>query len=144
MTRPPYENTQRYPRVPLNTEVRLDFPNLKDFVQEFSSNISQGGMFIHSTSPQPVGTHFEFSCRLADDYPVVAGKAKVVWVREEDAGPDSPAGMGCEFLELEGDSRQLIFHIVDRHIQQGGTPFDLEQGKDAAAKSIRSGSGSEE
>jgi len=128
---PPYENTQRYPRIPLNTEVRLDFPDLKDFVQAFSANLSLGGMFLQAKTLQPVGTVFEFSCRLADDYPVVEGRARVVWVREKDAGPGRPAGMGCEFEELHGDSRQLIFHIVDRHIQKGGQPFDLERAREA-------------
>lgn len=125
--RPPYKNTQRHPRIPLNTEVRLDFPDLKEFVRAFSSNISLGGMFLQTYTPQPVGTVFEFSCRLADDYPVVEGRARVVWVREEDAGPQRPAGMGCEFEALHGDSRQLIFHVVDRHIQRGGEPFDLKE-----------------
>lgn len=124
---PPYENKQRHPRIPLNTEVRLDFPDLKEFVRAFSSNISLGGVFLQTNVFQPVGTAFEFSCRLADDYPVVEGRARVVWVREQDQGPERPAGMGCEFEELYGDSRQLIFHIVDRHIQKGGEPFDLEK-----------------
>lgn len=126
-----YDSEQRYPRIPLNTEVRLEFPDLKEFVQEFSSNISLGGMFIRSVSPQPVGTVFDFSCRLADDFPVVQGKAEVVWVRERDEAPERPAGMGCEFLELAGDSRQLIFQIVDRHIQKGGQPFSLERNRGA-------------
>ena len=127
---PQYENTQRHPRISIHTEVRLDFPDLKDFVQAFSSNLSLGGMFLQTSAVQPVGTTFEFSCRLADDYPVVEGLARVVWVREQDAGPDQPAGMGCEFEKLYGDSRQLIFHIVDRHIQKGGEPFDLQRAKE--------------
>lgn len=112
-------------RVPLSIEVRLDFPGLEDFVREYSANISMGGMFIRTHHPQPVGTTFGFECRLADEFKVVHGTATVMWVRDEDEGPERPAGMGVRFDSLGGDSRQLIFHIVDRHIRKGGEPFTL-------------------
>lgn len=115
-------------RVPLQTEVRLDFPQLADFVREYSADISLGGMFIKTSRPQPVGTSFRFECRLADDFKIIQGQATVMWVREKEEGPRRPAGMGVRFDELTGDSRELIFRIVDRYIQKGGEPFDLESG----------------
>lgn len=121
----PSPDPSRAPRAPLTTEVRLEFPQLSDFVREYSANISLGGMFIQTRNLKPPGTSFRFELRLADDFKIIHGRATVVWVRREDEGADRPAGMGVRFDELGGDSRELIFRIVDRHIQKGGEPFEL-------------------
>jgi hypothetical protein len=36
--------------------------------------------------------------------------------------------MGLRFQELSQGSKELIYRMVDHHIQQGGTPFDVTQG----------------
>ncbi len=114
-------------RVPLETRVQFKFDRFSGFLSDFSANISPGGMFIRTREPQPPGTLLEFEFRLGDGFELIKGSGEVVWVREEDEGPTRPAGMGLRFQELSLGSKELIYRIVDHHIQQGGTPFDVTQ-----------------
>jgi uncharacterized protein (TIGR02266 family) len=114
-------------RVPLETRVQLKFEWFGGFISEYSSNISPGGMFIRTQTPEPVGRLIGFELRLGDGYELIRGNGEVVWARMLDQGPDKPAGMGIRFLEISPAGRELIYQIVDNYIAQGGTPFDVTQ-----------------
>src|SRR3981189_1289840 len=53
-------------RVPLETRVQFKFDRFSGFLSDFSSNVSPGGMFIRTRTPQPAGTVLEFEFRLGD------------------------------------------------------------------------------
>ncbi|HEX6901095.1 MAG TPA: TIGR02266 family protein [Thermoanaerobaculia bacterium] len=112
-------------RVPLETRVQFKFDRFSGFISEYSANISPGGMFIRTRAPQPPGTVLDLEFRLGDGFELIKGRAEVVWVRAEDEGSMRPAGMGLRFQELAPGSKELIYRIVDEHIAQGGTPFDV-------------------
>ena len=112
-------------RVPLETRVQFKFDRFSGFISEYSSNISPGGMFIKTRSPLQPGQTLDFAFRLGDGFELIKGRGEVVWTRDQDEGPTRPAGMGLRFLELAEGSRELIYRIVDQHIQEGGTPFDV-------------------
>ncbi len=112
-------------RVPLETRVQLKFEWFGGFISEYSANISPGGIFIRTQTPEPVGRLIGFELRLGDDYELIKGNGEVVWARVIDQGPDKPAGMGIRFLEITPDGRELIYQMVDNYIAQGGTPFDV-------------------
>jgi uncharacterized protein (TIGR02266 family) len=124
-------------RVPLETRVQLKFEWFGGFISEYSANISPGGIFIRTQTPEPVGRLIGFELRLGDDYELIRGNGEVVWARAIDQGPDKPAGMGIRFLEITPDGRELIYQMVDNYIAQGGTPFDVTEmpGAVPAAKS---------
>ncbi len=111
---------QRYPRADLRRKVSLKFKEFQGFVNEYSENVSAGGMFIRTTSPQPVGTVFDFEFTLGDDYTLIHGLGEVVWVRERDEGFDRPPGMGVRFLSLDPGSRKLIDRMVADRLERGG------------------------
>ena len=113
--------------MPLETRVLLKFDRFSGFISEFSSNVSQGGMFIRTRTPEPVGTVLDFGFRLGDDYELIHGRGEVVWIRAQDQASDRPAGMGIRFLELSAGSRELIRKMVENFVQAGGTPFDVSQ-----------------
>ncbi len=114
-------------RVPLETRVQFKFDLFSGFISEYSANISPGGLFLRTRNPRPPGTVVELEFRLGDGFELIKGRGEVVWVRAEDEGPSRPAGIGLRFLELSEGSRDLIYRIVDQHILQGGTPFDVTQ-----------------
>jgi uncharacterized protein (TIGR02266 family) len=115
-------------RVPLQREVILKFQNFAGFVTEYSANLSMGGMFVRTQVPKPPGTVFHFEFKLEDETKLIQGMGKVVWVRENDESAEKLAGMGVTFLELDSDSRQLIYRVTDEHIKGGGVPFELGDG----------------
>lgn len=114
-------------RVPLETRVQFKFDRFSGFLSEYSANISPGGIFLRTRAPQAPGTVLDFEFRLGDGFELINGRGEVVWVRSEDEGPTRPAGMGIRFLDLSPGSKELIYRIVDQHILQGGTPFDVTQ-----------------
>jgi len=111
-------------RVPLETRVQLKFEKFSGFINEFSANISPGGIFIRSERPAPVGTLVDFEFRLGDGFELIKGRGEVVWVRETSDDPAHPAGMGLSFQEISPQGKELIYKVVDRHVQSGGVPFD--------------------
>jgi molecular chaperone DnaK len=121
----PYSVPRDSHRVPLATRVQLSFERFTGFISEYSSNISPGGMFIRTRDPKPPGTVVTFELRLGDGYELISGRGQVIWNRQADEAVNRPAGMGIRFLDLAPGSRELIYRMVDQHIQDGGTPFDL-------------------
>ena len=120
--------------MPLEREVVLEFEHFSSFISEYSANISLGGMFVKTEKPRLPETVFRFEVRLADDAPLIAGLAKVLWVREAAEGDDRPRGMGVRFLQLEDVGRELIEQIVREHMARGGEVFRLEEGAEMAAE----------
>ena len=112
-------------RVPLETRVQFKFDRFSGFISEYSSNISPGGMFIRTFTPEPAGRILDFEFRLGDGFELIKGRGEVVWNRDRDEGPARPAGMGIRFLELSQESKDLIYRIVDTYVQEGGIPFDV-------------------
>ena len=116
------------PRVPFESNIRLEFSSMSSFVSEVVTNVSTGGMFITTDSPATLGERFRFELAVGSDLRLISGVAEVVWVRGPGGGSPDPPGMGARFIELDDVSRSFIFQLVDRHIQQVGLdPFDLDR-----------------
>lgn len=114
-------------RAPIAARVVFKLPGSTELEVRESDNLSLGGMFIKTPAPPPTGTRVDFEFVLTDATEVIRGNGEVTWRRMEDAGPDAPAGMGVRFLKLSPGSRAIIFHAVDRLIQEGGEPFDVDE-----------------
>ncbi len=120
---------RKFPRVPLENEVRIEFTDIGELVSDCSANISLGGMFIKTAELQPVGSTLRFELSVGANRSVIRGRAEVVWIRTAAVSPDEPAGMGLRFMELDDNCRANIFRIVDNYIQTaGGEPFELDSG----------------
>jgi uncharacterized protein (TIGR02266 family) len=92
-------------------EINQEFETIDEFIAEYVTNISQGGVFIRSKNPLPVGTKvtLKFSVIL-DDFETIEGEGEVVRV---DNTPGN-TGMGVAFTRLTADSKELIDEIVAR------------------------------
>jgi uncharacterized protein (TIGR02266 family) len=96
---------RQHPRVDVNRE----FESIEDFVAEYVSNISQGGVFIRSKNPLPVGTrvNLRFSV-IVEDFETIEGEGEVVRV---DMSPEN-MGMGVAFTRLNAASMDLIHRAL--------------------------------
>lgn len=111
--------SMRPPRADMETKVSLEFDKFSGFLQEYSANISEGGMFIRTATPKRVGTVFNFEFKLKDHTPLLSGWGEVRWIREKEEGPDRPQGMGIKFVDLDLSSRDLITRIVRQRGVEG-------------------------
>jgi uncharacterized protein (TIGR02266 family) len=117
---------------PVSIRIRLKYPDLDTFIEKYAANISQGGMFIQSRAPQPVGTTLRFEVLLADGSRLLKGEGKVIWVREYDAGqPTKVHGMGVKFLELDDESQSVVSLVL---AHKGGR---LERKKKSATQEVQ-------
>ena len=96
----------------LGIRVPVEFASLKDFKTARSLDISARGMFLRTSQVHPVGEEVVLRFRL----PGVARPFKVVgrvtWSSPTDAPQGLPAGMGVQFLDLEGQEQGVIERYV--------------------------------
>jgi len=102
---------RRKSRTQVSLVARYRSPTVFDFVEEQCFDLSEGGMFIKSTAPAPTGTLLKIECAVGGGKDVIAGIARVVWLRQED-GADGPRGMGVKFVKLEDGSSQVIAAVI--------------------------------
>jgi uncharacterized protein (TIGR02266 family) len=87
------------------------FSSIDDFIAEYVTDISRGGVFIRSKQPLPMGTkvNLKFSVIL-DDFETIEGEGEVVRVVDTGEHP----GMGVLFTQLTPESRTIIEELVRR------------------------------
>ncbi len=99
------QQRRQYDRIDVNQEFR----SIDEFVAEYVTNISHGGVFIRSKNPLPVGTrvNLKFSI-IVEDFEFIEGEGEVVRV---DTTPGN-MGMGVAFTRLTSASLDLINRLV--------------------------------
>ncbi len=125
MSSDPQAPTRATVRVPFEAEVVMEFERFSGFLAEYSANLSLGGMFLTTRYLKPVGSELRFEVRLKDAAPLVRGRGVVAWTRWQDQGPRRPAGMGVRFVDLDPESRELIYRIVDERLKSGQVSEEL-------------------
>lgn len=117
-------DTRKDRRAPIALKVRFKSATIDEFIEQYSVDISRGGIFIKSKTPMSVGTLLKFEFQLKDHSSLIHGVGRVVWNRE--ASANSPPGMGIKFIKMDPESRAL----VDRMVQSRGEgPGRFEQGQ---------------
>ncbi|MFU8802442.1 MAG: PilZ domain-containing protein [Bradymonadaceae bacterium] len=106
------ENAVDEKRQHTRVDINLEFRCIEDYISEYVSSMSPGGVFIRSKKPLPMGTKvtLKFSV-IVDDIETVDGEGQVVRV-------DSSAenmGMGVAFTRLSADSKELIDRLMAKH-----------------------------
>ena len=103
--------TERHsPRVKM--QVVIDLHSDNNFFNGFSSNISDGGLFVATVNLLPIGTPIELSFSLPSGEKIQA-HGDVRWVREiNDQLPDAFPGLGIQFRSLDSPSLDAISTFV--------------------------------
>ena len=74
-------------------------------------------MFVKTPEPKPIGTlvQFEFS---VGEQELIQGLGDVVWIRLKESAAGKPRGMGIQFRYVDPQSRDLIYRIVSRYLEE--------------------------
>ena len=95
--------------------VRVNYQNVDSLFSEFARNINDGGLFVETEAPQPVGTKVELEFKLPGaDQPIKVVGNVVRSVSDDHGESDTAAGMGIEFENLDSDVRQKINEIIQK------------------------------
>jgi uncharacterized protein (TIGR02266 family) len=96
-------------RVPSNLKVECAGSALTE--QASTEQISEGGVFLVTERPLPVGT--PLLLRLTGDRgETVEVEGAVVWVRRRESG-GGPSGVGIEFSNLDASQREAVAYLVE-------------------------------
>jgi len=107
---PSPQERRRDTRVELVTAVNVFSDS--NFYAGFTSDISEGGIFVSTYVLQPVGAEVDVSLGLPGGHEINA-RGVVRWVRDpHDLEGSEPPGMGIEFGQLDERARDLISEFV--------------------------------
>jgi uncharacterized protein (TIGR02266 family) len=90
--------------------VRVDYSTVDELFSEFTSDINEGGLFIETEKPRPMGTEVALCFNLPGSHRGVETLGRVVRISSGEGS--SPPGMGIEFDELTIAERQRINEII--------------------------------
>ena len=108
------DNRRKHSRTRMALLVQYRFNTLEDFLAEYATNVSPGGMFIETDAPSPAGSTLHLQFSLKDGSRLIDGLARVVRVVPQ-GNAAGPPGMGVEFLELDEESRRIIERLCAHH-----------------------------
>ena len=107
---------RRSPRIPFDRPVRLQFGPPPDVITATTVDISTGGMFVRTTAFRQLGGTFDFTISAGDGGDPIVGSAEVVRVCGGDES-EPPPGMSVRFMELRGNSAELVRRAVEAHLR---------------------------
>lgn len=119
------EDQRKSHRAPVS--IRIDYSTIDEFFWDFARNINEGGLFVESNHPLPVGTTVQLKFYLPSQDAPLNSTGEVVWVKETAGKVSPPAGegeavekpgMGIEFRGLNEAGKEAINQLV-RELKKG-------------------------
>jgi uncharacterized protein (TIGR02266 family) len=97
------------PRVPFEVEVTLQSEH--NFFTGVANNLSEGGIFVATAQPPPIGTEVGFELVLGGERFLVMGVVR--WLRDERAASSgAPAGCGVKWVHIEDGALDAIDRFI--------------------------------
>jgi len=94
-------------------ELGVSLGSAHNFYQGLAENLSEGGVFIATHTPRPVGELLEFTITLPDESGAITGTGQVRWVREYHEDSDAAPGMGLRFVAISESDLRRIQQFLD-------------------------------
>jgi uncharacterized protein (TIGR02266 family) len=106
------DNKRRATR--LHHEIPVAYRSVGSFLTDWATNISQGGLFINTRKPLPVGTAVKILVQLPGASFPFQLEGRVTRVTEFDNRANMVPGMGVEFTGVDDAKRRDIEAFVAR------------------------------
>ena len=90
--------------------VRVDYSTVDELFSEFTRDVNEGGIFIETEKPRPIGTEVSLHFNLPGGEESVKTTGTVVRVCKDT--DDEVPGMGIEFEELPAEARGRINQLI--------------------------------
>jgi uncharacterized protein (TIGR02266 family) len=106
------------PVAPIRLDAKISFASESQFFAGLDGDVSEGGVFIETYRPLPVGTPVDIELELPERRVSAAGCVR--WVRDAKSG--AAAGVGIELVIVSRADRRIIERFCDRR-----TPLYYEE-----------------
>lgn len=87
--------------------LKVRYPSLDDFIEDYTANISIGGCFLQSTQVFEMGQTFELTLQLPDGHEIQT-QAVVRWISTD----SEFSGVGVQFVVISQRDQRLIERLV--------------------------------
>lgn len=104
---------RQHNRASVATQVRIRIKDIDQFIEQNSSNLSTGGIYIPMRVPFPVGTILDLKIHFAQSTRTVKVQGKVVRSIPQKRALSKPPGVAVEFVELDETARRFIGEVVE-------------------------------
>ena len=98
----------------LHHELPVAYRSVGSFLTDWATNISQGGLFINTRKPLPVGTDVKILIQLPGAAFPHELHGRVARVTEFDHAANMVPGMGVEFTGVDDGKKREIEDFVQR------------------------------
>lgn len=98
----------------LHHEIPVAYRSVGSFLTDWATNISQGGLFINTRKPLPVGTDVKILIQLPGAAFPYELHGRVARVTEFDNAANMVPGMGVEFTGVDEAKKREIEAFVQR------------------------------
>ena len=122
------EVQRRYPRLVGDRLAQVELNHREDLRQLWVHDISKGGVFVETEEPPPTGTRLEVRLQTPDGTLSLHGSVVHVVDQESAKRFNMPAGVGLQFVDLNGDKRSAIQEYVDGLRRQLSSELDAPPG----------------
>ncbi len=88
----------------------LDYPDSEAYLYDYSTNFSEGGIFLKTGKTLPVGKSLLIKFTIPNDINLLEARGVVKWVTtESEAQKDgTDCGIGIEFVGMKEETKQRI------------------------------------
>jgi len=86
----------------------LSYEDHNGFMEAYTGNIGQGGLFIKTKSPLETGEEFLIKLKLPGISDPLKIECKVIWTRKRGENAKQPPGMGVKFGKLDPDDHTVL------------------------------------
>ena len=107
---------ERRRAVRLPAEVKVDYRTVGSFITDYSRNLSQGGTFVNTSMPLPVGARVRLRLTLPGRDLPFALDGVVRWSREpevDEPETEEDPGMGVEFTDFDASLQDALRRYVE-------------------------------
>ncbi|MBK9519715.1 MAG: TIGR02266 family protein [Anaeromyxobacter sp.] len=108
----PADNKRKAAR--LHHEIPVAYRSVGSFLSDWATNISQGGLFINTRKPLPLGAAVKILLQLPGEQAPSALEGRVARVTGYDNAQNMVPGMGIEFTDVTPARREELERFVQR------------------------------
>ncbi len=114
-----FEEKRKYPRV--DAKIKVAFRTGEELVEEYTRNISQGGIFLKTDRLLDPNAVLEIDMQLPgekDEIKVVGKVRRLMVVSDPDHEGEHLYGVGIEFIDPDEEFKNRIKKLVDAELKK--------------------------
>ena len=98
----------------LHHQIPVAYRSVGTFLSDWATNISQGGLFINTRKPLPIGTGVRVLIQLPGEHEPVTLEGQVTRVAAYDNAHNEVPGMAVQFTGVDDGRREQLEQFVQR------------------------------